>query len=117
MGVTLSIKNVPDEVVERLRVQARGNHRSLQGELLAMVERVAAQASMRPVTVEQLHDWARAQGFSGAHDSTADIRRMRDERSQRLDQVLEQARVSHRRQAALKKRGRRKATFQKPACR
>ena len=107
MGVTLSIKNVPDEVVERLRVQARGNHRSLQGELLAMVERAAAKASTRPVTVQQLHDWAQAQGFSGAHDSTADVRRLRDERSEHLEQVLDQARVSHRRKSGVKKRGRR----------
>ena len=33
----LSIKNVPDEVVEKLRQRAAGNHRSLQGELMALV--------------------------------------------------------------------------------
>lgn len=31
---SLSIKNVPDDVVARLRAQAARNHRSLQGELL-----------------------------------------------------------------------------------
>jgi plasmid stability protein len=36
--VNLSIKNVPDEVVERLRARAARHHRSLQGELLAIVE-------------------------------------------------------------------------------
>ncbi len=30
----LSIKNVPENVVARLRARARANHRSLQGELL-----------------------------------------------------------------------------------
>ena len=33
----LSIKNVPENVVEKLRAQANRNHRSLQGELMALV--------------------------------------------------------------------------------
>lgn len=33
----LSIKNVPESVVEKLRVRAAANHRSLQGELMALV--------------------------------------------------------------------------------
>ncbi len=41
MPVSLSIKNVPDEVVERLRARAARNRRSLQGELLDLVERAA----------------------------------------------------------------------------
>ena len=38
MPVNLSIKNAPDEVVRRLRERAERHHRSLQGELLAIVE-------------------------------------------------------------------------------
>ena len=38
MPVSLSIKSVPDALVERLRRRAEGNHRSLQRELLAIVE-------------------------------------------------------------------------------
>jgi plasmid stability protein len=38
MPVNLSIKNTPDEVVERLRARAARHRRSLQGELLAIVE-------------------------------------------------------------------------------
>lgn len=37
----LSIKNVPDAVVEKLRERAARNHRSLQGELMELVCRVA----------------------------------------------------------------------------
>jgi len=37
----LSIKNVPDEVVRKLRARARANHRSLQGELLELACRAA----------------------------------------------------------------------------
>lgn len=33
----LSIKNVPEEVLERLRDRASRNHRSLQGELMAII--------------------------------------------------------------------------------
>ena len=38
MPINLSIKNVPDEVVQRLRQRAERRHRSLQGELLAIIE-------------------------------------------------------------------------------
>lgn len=38
MGVSLSIKNVPDALAEALRRRAVSNHRSLQRELMAIVE-------------------------------------------------------------------------------
>ena len=38
MPINLSIKNTPDDVAERLRTRAARNRRSLQGELLAIVE-------------------------------------------------------------------------------
>ncbi len=38
MPVNLSIKNAPDDVVQRLRQRAERHHRSLQGELLAIIE-------------------------------------------------------------------------------
>jgi plasmid stability protein len=38
MPVNLSIKNAPDRVVQRLRKRAERHHRSLQGELLAIIE-------------------------------------------------------------------------------
>lgn len=41
----LSIKNVPPEVVASLRERASTNHRSLQGELLALVSQAAAGTS------------------------------------------------------------------------
>jgi plasmid stability protein len=37
MPVNLSIKNAPDQVVQRLRERAQRHHRSLQGELLAII--------------------------------------------------------------------------------
>jgi plasmid stability protein len=38
MPVNLSIKNVPDETAEELRKWVARNHRSLQGELMAILE-------------------------------------------------------------------------------
>jgi plasmid stability protein len=41
MPVNLSIKNAPESVVEQLRRRAERHHRSLQGELLAIIEAAA----------------------------------------------------------------------------
>jgi plasmid stability protein len=38
MATNLSIKNVPEKVVRRLRARANANRRSLQGELLSIIE-------------------------------------------------------------------------------
>lgn len=38
MTINLSIKNVPDALAEKLRARAERNHRSLQGELMAIIE-------------------------------------------------------------------------------
>ncbi|SRR5690242_16999395 len=41
MTVNLSIKNASDEVVAALKLRAQQNHRSLQGELMAIIEAAA----------------------------------------------------------------------------
>ena len=41
MPVSLSIKNAPDEMVKRLKERAERHHRSLQGELMAILEEAA----------------------------------------------------------------------------
>ena len=43
MSVNLSIKGVSEQVAERLRARAERHHRSLQGELMAIVEQAAAE--------------------------------------------------------------------------
>lgn len=49
MPVNLSIKNAPDEIVRRLRERASRHHRSLQGELLAILEEcVRAEERLTP---------------------------------------------------------------------
>jgi plasmid stability protein len=42
---TLSIKNVPDAMLEELRARAARHHRSLQGELLAMLTAALAEST------------------------------------------------------------------------
>lgn len=42
MPVNLSIKNVPDAIAARLRERAERNHRSLQGELMGILESAAS---------------------------------------------------------------------------
>jgi len=42
---TLSIKDVPDTWAEALRQRAARNHRSLQGELMALVEKAVIESS------------------------------------------------------------------------
>ena len=48
MPVTLSIKNVPDDLADRLRAQAEKNHRSLQGELMAILHEKLEEENVLP---------------------------------------------------------------------
>jgi plasmid stability protein len=43
MSVNLSIKDVPRDLAERLRQRAARHHRSLQGELMSIIEQAAAE--------------------------------------------------------------------------
>jgi antitoxin FitA len=53
MAVNLSIKAVPEALAERLRQRAERNHRSLQGELLAIVEKAANEDLTAPALNSQ----------------------------------------------------------------
>lgn len=77
MPTTLSVKDVPDELAEALRARARANHRSLQGELMAMIE---AHVGARPFRASQLLDEVRAMGLSTPAESTRMVRKDRDRR-------------------------------------
>jgi plasmid stability protein len=43
MQVNLSIKGVPEALAQKLRERATRNHRSLQGELMAIIEEAAGE--------------------------------------------------------------------------
>lgn len=48
MEVNLSIKGVPQALADRLRARAARNHRSLQGELMHIIESAAMQDDAQP---------------------------------------------------------------------
>jgi plasmid stability protein len=47
MPVNLSIRNVPDDIAERLRARAKANHRSLQGELMEVIKEASTETAQR----------------------------------------------------------------------
>jgi len=74
--VNLSIKNAPDDVVQRLRERAARNHRSLQGELMAIIE--AAVQSQHRRTVDEVLAEVRALGLPRRDEAAAIVRADRD---------------------------------------
>ena len=76
MPVNLSIKNAPDDVVQRLRERATRNHRSLQGELMAIIE-----AAVRPtsyLTPVEFLDEIRKLGLASPSEAADLVRADRD---------------------------------------
>jgi len=75
--VNLSVKNVPEDMVERLRERAQRHHRSMQGELLAILEE---SVPPRGLTIEEVAERVKALGLSTGDDSVWMIREDRDAR-------------------------------------
>lgn len=73
--MTLSIKNVPAEVARRLKARARRNHRSLQGELMAVLDEAS-----RELTVEDLAAVASRLGLRTPTEAGRFVRDDRDGR-------------------------------------
>ena len=63
MAVNLSIKSVPDQLAARLRERAERNHRSLQGELMAIIEAAFHSASGEPQASAALASRGAVVGF------------------------------------------------------
>ena len=105
MPVTLTIKQVPDRLARQLRERATASHRSLQGELMAVLEsalaapanleqpqaayragkpkgtqRVEARLHERKLTLAELWEIGRKKGLQSPSESARIIRKMRDER-------------------------------------
>lgn len=95
----LSIKSVPEALAESLRQRAARNHRSLQGELMAILESAVAEAAPTPV------DWrsrllplnSAQRGRLSAEDIIAEHRRARPQTGQRNSSValIRQMRDEH----------------------
>ena len=94
MPVDLSVKRVDDEIAERLRARAKRNHRSLQGELKAILEEAVLRQPARSTMAEAI---ARldALGLSTPSEAVRLVREGREERTQHLERVLDEARTSH----------------------
>ncbi|MEX1022448.1 MAG: Arc family DNA-binding protein [Dehalococcoidia bacterium] len=80
MATNLSIKNVPDTLAARLRERAKRNHRSLQGEVLAILEAAEGADGAGGLTVREMMDRGRALGLATPDEGTAWIREARDSR-------------------------------------
>jgi antitoxin FitA len=110
MTVTLTIRNVPDEIAERLRTRAERNHRSLQGEMMALLEQSVGERglgeevreyrsqSAPKLTFEEVVGRAKKRGplrseAERKEESIVEmINRMRDERTDHIMQVVDNAR-------------------------
>jgi plasmid stability protein len=77
--LNLSVKNAPDEIVKRLKERAARHHRSLQVELMAILE-AAAYEEQRPLTPREVLALVRAAGTSTPASSVQIIRASREGR-------------------------------------
>lgn len=77
MPTNVSLKNVPDDMMEKLRKRAKRHHRSLQGELIAILEEVVGPATL---SVEQAESRLRELRFETLDESTSWLRELRDAR-------------------------------------
>lgn len=75
MPVTLLIENIPYDVADRLKARATRNQRSLQKELLVILESALRHG---PLTVEELAYQIRALGLTTNDDSSRFLREDRD---------------------------------------
>ena len=75
--MNLSIKNVPEDVVQRLRERAAASHCSLQGELMHIIE-VASLEHPRRDDPRAMLEYARSLGFESPGRSADWIREDRD---------------------------------------
>ena len=87
--VNLSVKNVPDALADRLRARAQRNHRSLQQELLSILESVTGDGGPPPsdrttpgrhMSIDEVVAQAHKLFPRGTESSVAYIRAMRDGR-------------------------------------
>ena len=78
MAVNLSIKNVPEDLANQLRQRAAKHHRSLQGELLAILEETLCKDAV--ITPAQLLLKIKEMELRTASNSALWVREDRDAR-------------------------------------
>ena len=99
MPVNLSIKNVPDGVAEALRQRAAGHHRSLQGELMVILEEsLGRKPNLTPL---ELLSKLCENGLKSPEES---LRLVREDRRMRTTLVIDDDVLDHARVLASKRR-------------
>lgn len=80
MGISISIKNVPKKKVDQLKLRAKRNHRSLQGELLAIIDQATEMAPPPGgwISPRELFERGKALGINTPSDSVRMVREDRD---------------------------------------
>lgn len=87
MPINLSIKNVPEALAENLRARAERNHRSLQGELMHIIQTAVGDntttvaPAIARLTIEEMSARSKTLFPEGSPSSVAFIRAMRDGRN------------------------------------
>lgn len=77
MAVSLSLKDVPDDLADALRQQAKRNHRSLQGEMMHILETAVRPKPFRAMSL--LREIQKL-GLKTESNGTDIVRRDRDRR-------------------------------------
>ena len=77
MPTNVSVKNVPDGVIEKLRTRAKHHHRSLQGELMVILEEAA---DTKAVSVDEAESNLKSLGFKTGDESVRWVRELRNAR-------------------------------------
>jgi len=77
MPISVSLKNVPDDIVDRLRKRAKRHHRSLQGELIAIIEEAVGTSRL---SVDEAESHLRELKLQTRDESTSWLRELRDAR-------------------------------------
>ena len=72
---SLTVKNVPEEMLVLLRERAKHHHRSLQGELMLILEEAIAPTKL---SLDQVQRRVEELGISTNDDSTRWVRELRD---------------------------------------
>ncbi len=77
MPVNVSVKNVPDDIIDKLRNRAKRHHRSLQGELIAIMEE-ATKSSI--LSVDEAEQRLNALALKTKDEAAVWVRKLRDAR-------------------------------------
>jgi len=75
--VNLSVKNVPDDLVAKLRSRAKRHHRSLQGEMMTILEEAVTPDE---ISLDEVRQRVKQLGIQTGDESTTWIRELRDAR-------------------------------------